>query len=365
MKRSILFFLLIVVFLSSTGASIIDKETKQGVLSLDQKLDRLVQKEEGYHNEQTRLLREQRELIQKLMQRIDALERQVKASQSAKPAPTPPPTPPAPALTVSPPAPPPPALPPPAPASVTPPVASPNPAPPPVIAPPQPVAPPPAAQTPQAPPLPVAVVPPPTPEPVATPVTPAPPKDLSPSKPPKSPPKPLPPPTLATTRQDPLGKKMKSMESATLFAFFLSGFCLLLVVGLLIRLKKGEDRLKKMLWKSETEALREEVVRGRPVLKILIEGERIDLVNTGETTADEIKMLVGPAPASMKQKIGTVPRLKTGERFEIDLHSQLSTNPLYATVEYKNVNTGRIYKDQFVLKVDRLTGNVLPIQQAS
>ena len=155
------------------------------------------------------------------------------------------------------------------------------------------------------------------------------------------------------------------MEPMTVFAFLLSGICVLLVVGLIVRLKKSEGRFKKILWKSEMESLREEVVRGRPLLKILTEGDRVDLVNAGETTADEIKVYVGPAPAAMKQKVKTVSKLQAGERIELELQGQISNDPLYSTLEYKNPNTGRIYKDQFVLKIDRLTGNPIPIQQAS
>ena len=67
----------------------------------------------------------------------------------------------------------------------------------------------------------------------------------------------------------------------------------------------------------------------------------------------------------MKQKIRVVPRMEAGEKFEIPLPTNRSDDLLYASIEYKNPVTGRSYKDQFSLKVDRLTGELIPIQQAS
>lgn len=130
---------------------------------------------------------------------------------------------------------------------------------------------------------------------------------------------------------------------------------LFVLVALLIAKKKRERKIQNMLWKSEGDSVRSDMVVGRPRLKISNSGGRLDLENRGEGTADDIKLLVGHAATSMKQRLKVVSRISAGEKTALDLPTDLSSDTLYATVEYKSPESGRLYKDQFVLTADRTT----------
>lgn len=311
------------VFVFGTGAAIIDKETKESVVGLNAKFSRLGEEERAHHLVQMQLLKEQHEIIQKLNQRIDGFERQVRSVSEASRRPV---------------------------AVVAQPESAPTPPPPIIEQPP--------AAVPTAPPMqPVQATVQQTQEPQPALV-----KAAEPEAP--SVPEPQPVATL-TTAQPQVVSPMSNTQSLALLAFMLSGVSVLILIVMLVRMKMGEDRMKQMFWRSEMDSLRDEVIRGRPHLKIHSEGEKVEVVNTGESVAEEVKVYVGPAAASMKQKLKISSRMPAGEKSKIDLPSQLSEDPLYATLEYKHPTTGRVYKEQYLLKLDRVTGHLSPLAQAS
>lgn len=317
MRKGFYCFLLLIIFLSTTGASLIDKETKEGVFGIDQKLTHFSAEQQNNHAttlrrldealqrqaEETTLLKEQSETLQKILQRLRGLETRVTS-----------------------------------------------------------LAAPPAAVGQATPVAPVVIPPPPPtvrPEPVAPVV--APPARLT--SPPEMPRKPIP-------------ARPEIPVTVSILALILSTFSLLFV-AFLIGIKRGETRKGA----PEPEIIPQTVVpppppihkvhevegmnQGRPHLRIHANTEGIALVNDGGTEADEVSFLVGPTPSNMRQKLRVVSKIPVGERVDLHLQSHRPDDFLYATLEYKNPQTGRIYRDQFSLKVDRLTGELIPIQQAS
>jgi hypothetical protein len=307
MKRNFLGLIVATVFVFTTGAAIIDKETKESIVGLNAKFGRLADEQRAHHNEQMKILKGQQEIIQKMERRVELLERRLKSAPAA-------------ATT--------------------------------------------AATAPA-----VAPVPEVQPAPAAPVVTP-PDAATAPAEPqPTTPPEPLPP--LETAQEEvppPAAQPVQSTsinnaQSLAILASLISGIAIVLLIVLLVRMKQSEDQKRQTSWKSEIDSLRDEMIRGRPQLKILSEGEKIEILNAGETMAEEVKIFVGPAAASMKQKLKVAPRMPAGEKTRIELPSQLSEDPLYATLEYKNASTGRTYKEQYVLKLDRATGHLAPITQ--
>lgn len=252
-----------VAFLFTTGASIIDKETKTHVLGLDGKMEVVARQETSHHAELVKLLKDQREQVQILMQRVDALQRQTSQELAA---PARPPTPVAtsePLQTTVP------AIVPKVidlPQAVKPEVAQPKAQ---EVAAPVPAAP--SAATP----APIALAA--TPAPVVAKVTtPAP---VAPSSPPLAliATRPLvmtaptaSQPTAASQAAPSAPASVASSASASTesvlsrLAFFVSACSVLLMLILLVRMKKGEDRIRKMIWKSEMGALREDLNQVRP-----------------------------------------------------------------------------------------------------
>lgn len=300
MKNGPFTLVLLAVFLFGTGAAIIDRETKESIVGLNAKFGRLADEGRAHHVEQMKILKGQQEIVQKLERRIELLERRIKAAPAATTTPA--------------------AV---APAPEVPPAA-------PVVEPVQ------AAPTPEPlPPIKTAEeeVPPPADQFVpAVPVA-------------------LPAPTN------------DNAQSLAILASLISGIAIVLLIVLLVRMKQGEDRKRQISWNSEIDSLRDEMIRGRPHLKILSEGEKVEVLNAGETVAEEVKVFVGPAASSMKQKLKVAARVPAGEKTRIELPGQLSEDPLYATLEYKNPSTGRTYKEQYVLKLDRVTGHLSPLAQ--
>ena len=342
MKKAGLFLLLVFLFLGTTGASIIDKETKDGVLKLDASfkqfsatLSQLSSEQQKYHQEELRYRQEEqklrqqdmkdlREATQSLTRRLNALEKKIveertnETSAEALPTPTPQL---APVAAPAEPSVPVPAVPP------TPPVSA--------------VA---------------AELPPETPAHVEN-TEPAPPTPMpSVEEKPATHEEQVPQVAIASS-------KPPSQNHPTL-AVTLAGAALFLSVILIIRMRSSEERLKKILWKSEIETLREEVTRGRPLIKILTEGGKIELVNTGETTAEDIKLFIGSSPGTLKQKLKTVTRMQAAEKVEVNLQTSLVDGQNFANLEYRGRNNGKIYKDQFLLQVDRLTGQLTPVAHA-
>ncbi len=99
MNKPALAVLLVFIFFSATGASIIDQETKQGIGNLHQKLDRLVEQEQAHHAQQLQLLKDQTEEIRLLKRKIQLQPLTLPAAPSVSevpapvlvPIPTPPP----------------------------------------------------------------------------------------------------------------------------------------------------------------------------------------------------------------------------------------------------------------------------------
>ena len=83
------------LFVFTTGASFIDKETKARVVSIESRMSGISRQEMSHHAEAMRLLKEQRDQLQILIQRVDALQRQTSPALAATAIP------PAPAIAVS------------------------------------------------------------------------------------------------------------------------------------------------------------------------------------------------------------------------------------------------------------------------
>jgi hypothetical protein len=145
----------------------------------------------------------------------------------------------------------------------------------------------------------------------------------------------------------------------------LAGISLVSMGFLIVTVRKSDERLRRMVWKSEVDHLRDEVMGGRPHLKVERSYDRLTLTNTGSVVADDIRLSLGPAPATMKQRLKVLARIEAGEKAEVEIGPQATGGQIYGTLEYKNPDNERIYKDQFVLKIDGVTGELIPIQQAS
>src|SRR3989338_8240847 len=79
MRKRVLFPLLFVVFFQTTGAAIIDKETKEGVL----RIQTHQAEEMKALEEQKRLLKTQADKMDRILQRLGVVENQVKAPPAA------------------------------------------------------------------------------------------------------------------------------------------------------------------------------------------------------------------------------------------------------------------------------------------
>ena len=321
--RKVFLAILVLFFLSSTAtaASIIDRETKQGVLGLEQRFDQFIQIELSRHAEQMKLLQEQRDILQKILQNTQA----ASAPMTKAPLPL------------------------------------------------------------QAPSVAAGVVQPVIPQPLSV-------IPLMPTSPSQSSAQAQSPtqtagavsPQQATvlarsvetpivvTKPSPKPVFSESTRSASAtpngflsFLILVSLAVIASLVTLILRMKRNEERARKMVWKSEVETLRGDFVQGRPIVKILVVGDRMELTNTGETSADDIRLMVGTGPSSMKQKVKTTNRIRASERISFDLPLHISNGPLYASLEYRNPNNGRTYKDTFVLTADRMTGGLTPAREAS
>ncbi len=337
------------VFVFSTGAAFIDKETKTGVLELkrkyeelDYKHDRMVQLEHQRHQELLKVLGEIRDLSSKKpVIRVVAPPPQIPVIVET------------PAVVTTPPAVTTPA------AEVPAPVAAPTTAI--VEAPaaaqatsPEPVIPEvtvvedmgrAGVATPEA--APVAMIP---PDAAVPPVAVAPVAPL---------------PEIKITIPEDVSQQLKQSQSFALLALIVAGISLVSMGFLVITVRKSDERLRRMVWKSEVDHLRDEVMGGRPHLKVEKSYDRLTLTNTGSVVADEIRLSLGPAPATMKQRLKVLARIEAGEKAEVEIGPQATGGQIYGTLEYKNPDNERIYKDQFVLKVDGVTGELIPIQQAS
>lgn len=152
-------------------------------------------------------------------------------------------------------------------------------------------------------------------------------------------------------------------ESYAILAIIFSVISLGSMGFLIYTVRKSDERLRRMLWKSEVDHLRDEVMGGRPVLKVEKSFDRLLLTNTGTVIADDIKLSLGPAPATMKQRLRVLAKIAAGEKAEVEIGAQ-TENQIYGTLEYKNPENDRTYKEQFTLKIDSVTGELVPIQQA-
>ncbi len=101
-KFSLLLPLVGLLFAFTTGASQPNKDSKSQMGGLDEKMEMVKRQESGHHAELMKILKEEREQVQILMQRIDSLQRQTSPTlntaaateepPAAAPAPTPTPT---------------------------------------------------------------------------------------------------------------------------------------------------------------------------------------------------------------------------------------------------------------------------------
>lgn len=313
MKFFIGFILAVLVLPFTTGASLIDKETKKMVEELNYKIEKLLQYGHTNHSEEMKAAQEQQEILQRLTTRVEALEKREDRRERAAakdiekiasatvdipetPAPEAklepvmiqPAVVQAPATSLQP-----------APISATPAPSTPgvtNPSPavsvttPPIVqaatsAPQEPakatttiVAPVSTIPTPET--KPAAATPVTTPNPViATPIeTSKPPLSTATAearKPPSSapsPPKPPEPVKKPVAKTVSPGKQGGSFDGV--LPYLISGLSVLLMVFLFIRMKRSEQRIKTMLWRADMEALREDLARERKMNpKIHLTGE--------------------------------------------------------------------------------------------
>lgn len=171
-------------------------------------------------------------------------------------------------------------------------------------------------------------------------------------------------PAMSPDETSQITKKLQNLEINTNLLILLMLVIVIGAIGLVIFVKQGEERIRQAIWKAEISNLKPELL-GRPHLKIQADHSRLSLVNTGETSADGIRLFVGPAPATMRQRQRAVGKIEAGQTVELDLANQISAEVLYGTVEYKNSLTGKLYKDQFVLKFDPDSGQLVPESLAS
>lgn len=181
--------------------------------------------------------------------------------------------------------------------------------------------------------------------------------------------------TISDRSLNTIPKASSPVSSDRLVAFSLA-FSVLSFVAMLIfmtRMRRRERELRRMVVTSDVEAIRADMRRfsekvsndSRPRLKISINGQNIDLVNVGNAAAQDLKLLIGSNPSSLKKRIITENQINEGERVSVLLPPRTTDDPIHATLEYRNAATDRSYKDQFILKTDRLTGLLMPIQEAS
>jgi hypothetical protein len=171
-------------------------------------------------------------------------------------------------------------------------------------------------------------------------------------------------PEIKVAIPDEFVREIRNSQSFSQLAMILAGISLVSMGFLIVTVRKSDERLRRMVWKSEVDHLRDEVMGGRPHLKVERSYDRLTLTNTG-SVADDIRLSLGPAPATMKQRLKVLARIEAGEMAEVEIGPQATGGQIYGTLEYKNPDNERIYKDQFVLKIDGVTGELIPIQQAS
>lgn len=174
-----------------------------------------------------------------------------------------------------------------------------------------------------------------------------------------------PPPVAATPNAQPdaalgnrLEAKVSNLESLTLLTALLLAITLIGLIGIVVAFRKGEDRVKEAIWKMEIANLRPEVL-SRPHLEVKTRDTHLSIVNTGQTPAEEIRLFLGPAPATLRQRKRSIGLIGAGEQTEVDLSAQGPAEVLYGTVEYRNPYTGKTYKDQFVLRTDPESGRMV------
>jgi len=173
-------------------------------------------------------------------------------------------------------------------------------------------------------------------------------------------------PMVVSSEPDPkLLRELNNTHSFAVLAFLVSLLSLVCMGILIATVRKNDEKLRRMLWKSEVDTLRDEVMSGRPHLKVEKSFDRLTLTNDGAVAADEIKLSLGPAPRTMKQRLRVLTRIEASEKAEVEIGPQQATDgQIYGTLEYKNPDNGKLFKDQFVLKIDGVTGELVPVSQA-
>ncbi len=130
-----------------------------------------------------------------------------------------------------------------------------------------------------------------------------------------------------------------------------------ILVILVIFVKKAPAAAKK---EEKTETFPIDISPKRPILKVNMANDKVYLVNTGDLNADDIRLYVGSGPRTMKQKINSTNKIALGQRSELVLPEPFDHGTLHMTIEYKNAQNGRVYKDSFILKREEETSVVIP-----
>lgn len=162
-----------------------------------------------------------------------------------------------------------------------------------------------------------------------------------------------------------ISREISNARSFGILAFLVSLISLISMGVLIATVRKSDEKIRRMLWKSEVDHLRDEVITGRPQLKVEKSYDRLILTNVGAVVADDIKLSLGPAPRTMKQRLRVLARIEANEKAEVDIGPQQATDgQIFGTLEYKNPENAKLFKEQFILKVDGVTGELVPVQQA-
>ncbi len=158
--------------------------------------------------------------------------------------------------------------------------------------------------------------------------------------------------------------RMSRLESLTTLSFVVTAISLVAMVLMFKNLRQKEQTLKTAIWRSDMQGLREEVMLGRPHISVEKNFERLTLLNKGSIAANDVQLALGPAPGAMKQKVRSVPTIRPGEKADVEITGYTFEGQIYGGLEYKNAQTGRLYKDQFLMKIDGVTGEIVPIKEA-
>lgn len=124
-----------------------------------------------------------------------------------------------------------------------------------------------------------------------------------------------------------------------------------LLVSFFIMMRWMEKRFRKLVFRNEMDNLREVLSSRKPAIKVHVESDQIVVANTGKFSVDQVRLAVGTTPDNFKIKMRPIPTINVSSRSTLPLPSGLTGDTLYASVQYKDAQTHKVYRDQFVLRI--------------